>query len=503
MQAYLLLALTPLILIVVLLLFLKRPLYQAAPITLVYTAILAYVVWQEELPFAQAAIGKGGLIALDILLIIFGAIFFLRFLQKTGLIEDLESYLTSISPDQRIQTILLAWFFLSFIEGMSGFGTPMAIVAPLLVGLGFPAVTAVAVALVGVGTSVAFGAVGTPIRVGLAGLPTEQVPLYAAGINLFVGALMPIFIIWTLLRLTGRDERGKLREILPFLLFAGFALTIPYFAASFIGQEFPSLLGPPVGLVITIIALKTGWFAPKRVWRLSAKKSPLIRSPSLVKTLLPYVVFIALLLAGKLFLDGKWTVSLPAGVAGTIAHFNPGYAFIVAVFVAAALEKVSLETVVAAAGSAFKTLLKPFVAIFCISAFVQLMIYSGNNPIGMPGMLDLLGGILVTPLLPFLAPFVGMFGAFVSGSATVSNLLFANFQYKAATTLGLDTQPILALQTIGGGVGNTVSLTDISAVEATVGLHNEENTLLRAVAPPVLAYLTLAGLLGLCIAYLL
>ncbi len=494
------LAATPLLLIVVLLLVFKRPLYLAAPITLVYTGVLAWYAWAESTQYLQAAGMKGALIAADILLIIFGAILFLRFLQGTKILDDLEAFLCSISPDQRIQVIFLAWFFLSFVEGTSGFGTPMAIVAPILVGLGFPAITAVAVSLVAVGTSVAFGAVGTPIRVGLAGLPADMVPFYAGLINMIVGALMPILILWTLLRLSEKKQPGALREIVPYALMAGACLTVPYFLATFIGQEFPSLIGPAVGLLIIIPLTRAGVLVPKNTWRLTEKKTE-SRQISVVRTITPYAFFIALLLAGKLFLDGKWTWTLAPQVNGSFAYFNPGYAFALTVLLAALLFKTGVEPLQHAFTSALKVFWKPFIVIFCISTFVQIMILSNYNSSGMPGMLELLGGFLVTPLLPFLAPFVGMFGAFISGSATVSNLLFGHFQYKAAVGLGIDSQPVLALQTIGGGVGNTVSLTDITAVEATVGLHNEERTLLHAVWMPVFLYLALAGIIGMIIVY--
>jgi lactate permease len=499
---YILLALSPLALIVVLLLVFRKPLVAAAPITLLYTAALVVGVWHIETVYAQGAVAKGALVALDILLIIFGAIFFLQFLKRTGVIESIEEYLCSISPDHRIQVILLAWFFLSFIEGMSGFGTPMALVAPLLVGIGFPAVLAVTLALVGVGTSVAFGAVGTPIRVGLAGLPVTQVPFYAALINMIVGVLIPVFLVIILIRARKEQSKHAVKEILPFAVWSGACLTVPYFLASFLGKEFPSLIGPFIGAIIAIYTIKKGWFVPKNVWRLTPLRKAKQTKVDMWRILIPYLVFVVVLLIGKFFF-GSHLLTLAPALQHRIEFFNPIIAFIAGALAFSLVYRVHGSVLSAAAQEATHSLVKPLVVIFCISTFVQLMIVSGHNGSGLQSMLALMTGWLTTPLLPLIAPFVGTLGAFISGSATVSNLLFANLQYKAAQALSINDQVILAQQTIGGGVGNTVSLTDITVVEATVQLHGEENHILKAVFWPVFIYVTLVGIIGLLLVYVL
>jgi lactate permease len=503
MLPYVFMAASPLLLIVLLLLALRRPLFVAAPITLVYTALLARLVWAEELAYMLGASIKGVLIAVDILLIIFGAVFFLQFLRRSGLIHSLEYYLCSVSPDHRVQTILLAWFFLSFIEGMAGFGTPMAIVAPLLVALGFPALLAVTLALIAVGTAVAFGAVGTTIRVGLADLPTHSVAVYAAGINLVVGLFVPLVLTMVLVRYSGKHEPGAIREMVPFALFAGASLTVPYFLASFLGKEFPSLVGPVVGLVVVTYAAKKGWLIPRRVWRFGDGTEIQRESLGLGRTVAPFVLFIGLLLIGKFLLRHSWSISVAPDVTHKLMLFNPFMAFTLTVLLYTLFYNIPWSSLRESASTATKLLWRPTIVIFCISTFVQLMIFSGNNSSGLPGMLVMLTGWLATPLLPLISPFIGMLGAFISGSATVSNLLFANIQYQASQAVGINSQPILALQTVGAGYGNTIGLTDIVAVEATVGLRNEERSILKAVLLPCLFFLTLAGIMGLFIVYVL
>jgi lactate permease len=496
------LAASPLLLIVLLLLVFKRPLFIAAPITLLYTALLAGFIWLEGTGYMYGASMKGLLIALDILLIVFGAIFFLQFLKRTGVIDSIEEHLCSLSSDHRIQVILLAWFLVSFIEGMSGFGTPAAIVSALLIALGFPALLSIALALLGVGASVVFGAVGTPIRVGLAGLPTTHVPLYAALMNMIVGSLVPLMLLVVLVHHTRKTHVHAVSEMVPYALWAGVCLTVPFFLSSFIGQEFPSLIGPLVGLFIIAYTTRKGFLVPKRVWRLTDKK-PARSNMSVTQTLFPYIVFIVFLLAGKLLFDFKWTVQVAPNVFHGVSLFNPFIAFVLAIVCYALVYRTQRETIASAASTAAKMLWKPTIVIFCISTFVQLMVFSANNSSGLPGMLTLMTAWLVTPALPFIAPFIGTLGAFISGSATVSNLLFANFQYKAAQALSINDQVILAQQTIGGGVGNTVSLTDIVAVEASVGVHSEERAILKMVFLPVLFYLTLIGVLGLLLVYVI
>jgi len=169
------LALLPIITVFSLIVLLKQPATRAMPSAYLLTCLLALVVW--KVPFLQvAAASVDGLVtAASILYIILGAILLLHLIQESGGILAIKQSMFRVSTDRRVQAIIIAFLFGSFIEGAAGFGTPAAVAAPLLVAIGFPAMAAVMVALIIQSTPVSFGAVGTPILIGInAGLRDRQ-----------------------------------------------------------------------------------------------------------------------------------------------------------------------------------------------------------------------------------------------------------------------------------------------------------------------------------------
>ena len=189
------LSLLPIFVFIILVIFTKIDLTKISLVFFGLTLGLSLLVWRIYFYIAAAATLKGIFIALDIFLIVFGALLFLKIINGRQILDQLCFYLEKISPDYRIQTILIAWFFESFIEGVTGFGTPITIAAPILVSLGLSPITAVAIALLGNSTAVAFGAAGTPIRVGFTGLNINGVPFYSALFNL-IGFIIPLFMLW-------------------------------------------------------------------------------------------------------------------------------------------------------------------------------------------------------------------------------------------------------------------------------------------------------------------
>ena len=164
-----LLAFVPILSAAILLVGFRMPAKRAMPISFVVTVLIAYLFWNIPADFLAASTIQGLFITFDILYIIFGAIVLLNLLNYSGAIGVIRSGFMDISEDRRIQVIILVWLFGSFIEGAAGFGTPAAVVAPLLVGMGFPAFCAVMLGMMVQSTAVTFGAVGTPILVGITG----------------------------------------------------------------------------------------------------------------------------------------------------------------------------------------------------------------------------------------------------------------------------------------------------------------------------------------------
>ncbi|WP_146417879.1 L-lactate permease [Haloarcula hispanica] len=286
-----LLALLPLATIAVLMVGLYQPATRTMPIAWAVAAIAAFVGWQMSPTLIAAASIRGALTATRILVIVFGAILLLYTLKQSGAFEVINAGFSSISDDRRVQVILLVFLMGSFIEGAAGFGTPAAIVGPLLVGLGFPPLAAVVVALTGNILAITFGAVGTPLIIGLrdvvfaegtgasqqvlqqggfasVGAYVAQIGVWAALIHAIVGIAIPFIGVAMMTRFFGEERSIKpALEVLPLCLFAWASFAIPYVAtAYFLGPTFPALLGAMVGLLVVTTTLRAGYFLPDEEW---------------------------------------------------------------------------------------------------------------------------------------------------------------------------------------------------------------------------------------------
>lgn len=468
------LAVFPLFAFVALLLIGRLKVLSASLFSFFLTLILAIFYWKIDLSLLFSSILKGGFIAFDIFLIVFGAILFISFLKKVKIIENLCFYLETFSKDLRVQVILLAWFLENFLEGTSGFGTPSTVVAPILVGLGISPIMAVAVALLGNSASVVFGAAGTPIRIGFSGLNVSQIPYYSGLFNL-VGVLVPVFMLFAL---TFRRDNWKEKFFgaLPFAVFAGLAYCLPAFFITYLGQEFPSILGSIIGLTLVLLALKFKFLVPKFVMK-SEKKEFTEEKLPIRKVIFPYLLLVALLILGKFLLGGRL--------------FNPGIIFILTSFIFFLFWKKHLPEVGKMIGDSFKRSLEPFFIIALMSGLAQIMINSGQD--------DVLAQGLRTAALPLIAPFLGAFGSFMTGSATLSNIMFGGLLSKAAIDVGMIPVVILSLELVGAAAGNMIALADILPAMAVVNLKGSERSVLKRVIIPCLIYVTLVGLIGLLV----
>nr|WP_308874523.1 L-lactate permease [Thiothrix subterranea] len=258
-----LLAFLPLVLAAVLLVGFNWPARRAMPVVFVVTVAIALTAWEMTANRVLASTLQGLILTGAILWIIFGAILLLNTLKHSGAITAIRAGFSNVSTDRRIQVIIVAWLFGCFIEGASGFGTPAAVVAPLMVALGFPAMAAVMVGMMVQSTPVSFGAVGTPIIVGVSGgldkagisekllsegsswdvlyaLITSEVAITHA----IIGALMPLFMCVMLTRFFGRNKSwSEGLAVAPFAIFAGLAFVVPYaLAGVFSGRNSLPLL---------------------------------------------------------------------------------------------------------------------------------------------------------------------------------------------------------------------------------------------------------------------
>ncbi|WP_422938425.1 L-lactate permease [Vibrio fluvialis] len=535
----------------ILLVGLNWPAKKAMPVAFTLTVAIALTFWDMTANRVLASVLQGLGITVTVLWIVFGAIFLLNTLKYTGAITVIRNGFTNISPDRRIQAIIIAWCFGSFIEGASGFGTPAAIAAPLLVAIGFPALAAVLMGMMIQSTPVSFGAVGTPILVGVnKGLDThnitealvahgsnwdaylQQITASVALIHASVGTLMPVLMAMMLTRFFGKNRSWtEGLSILPFALFAGLAFTIPYaLTGVLLGPEFPSLVGGLFGLTIVVTAAKKGFLVPKQSWdfrpesewpaewlgSLKMELDDIKGKPmGLALAWLPYVLLAVILVLSRVSADFKGlllSVNLAfnnilgeVGVSASIAPlYLPGGILVFVALLAVLLQASSLKPMGQALGESTKTLIGAgFVLVFTIP-MVRIFINSGVNMsdlASMPVTTANFAAGMVGSAFPALSATVGALGAFIAGSNTVSNMMFSQFQFEVAQTLSVSSVIVIALQAVGAAAGNMIAIHNVVAASATVGLLGREGATLRKTIIPTFYYLVVTGLIGLAVIY--
>ncbi|EIF2257135.1 L-lactate permease [Vibrio cholerae] len=546
-----LVAFSPIVVAAILLVGLNWPAKKAMPVAFALTVAIALIFWDMSANRVIASVLQGLGITVSVLWIVFGAIFLLNTLKYTGAITTIRNGFTNISPDRRVQAIIIAWCFGSFIEGASGFGTPAAIAAPLLVAIGFPALAAVLMGMMIQSTPVSFGAVGTPIIVGVnKGLDThnitealiangsnwdvylQQITTSVALIHASVGTLMPILMAMMLTRFFGKNRSWtEGLDILPFAIFSGLAFTVPYaLTGVFLGPEFPSLMGGLVGLAIVVTAAKKGVLVPKTQWDfrpenewpaewLGSLKMDLdevkAKPMSLALAWAPYVLLAVILVASRvspdfkaLLLSVKVAFSNILGETGISTAIEPLYLpggiLVFVALIAVLTQARSLAPMGKAFGESTKTLIGAgFVLVFTIP-MVRIFINSGVNGAdlaSMPVTTANFAAGLVGDAFPMLSATVGALGAFIAGSNTVSNMMFSQFQFEVAQTLTISSVVIIALQAVGAAAGNMIAIHNVVAASATVGLLGREGATLRKTVLPTLYYLALTGIIGMTVIY--
>jgi len=539
---YILAASAPFLAALILMAFFNFSSGKALVISYLMAVFSALFLWKMDIAGVASASLYGGLKAFDLLLIIGGAILLLNALRETGLMAVISSVFQRISPDRRVQALIIGYLFGAFIEGAAGYGTPAAIAAPLLVGLGFPPVAACSVALISNSTPVPFAAAGTPMNSVMMNLEAQlrqnggSVALMAHQTTmktvLYLGAsgiLVPVMVVAVLVLSCSRHRRlASILEMLPFCVFSGLVFIIPYMLLGwFAGPEFCSIAAGAFGMAAAALAARRQFLTPLYVWTFeesepaekTASSARRTRSsqPDLQRTghltirkaflaWLPYMVIGAALLLTripafglrKLLSSLSFTIHHVGGNADLDYTFAPLYNPGILPFLVTALgtifacrRKLKRSDTARIFSGTGRQLLKIAVPLVCGMSMVQIMTGSSDNAAGLPGMLTLISLALVHlfgTAFPVLSPALGVFGAFVSGSCTVSGILFGPLQYETALALKLSAPSILGLQMAGGAIGNMICIHNVVAVSSTAGVTGKEGAIIRKNLLPCAVY---------------
>ncbi len=509
----------------------------ALPVTWLIASVFAVAFWKMDILKVVAYSLFGLLNSIDVLIIVFGAILVMNTLKRSGGMSAINNGFKSVSMDARIQAIIIGWMFVSFIEGAAGFGTPAALAAPLMVSLGFPPVAAAVVALICDSAAVSFGAIGTPVAQSIQCLGSEiateeyiaSLSIWTALPHAIVGTFVPFIAIAVMCKFFGKEKSIKPAfEVLPFAIFSGLCFTVPYILVAVIfGYEFPSILGALFGLPISILAAKKGFLVPKKVWTFGDESEwddswkstekvvePKASTMSLVRAWIPYILIALLLVITRIpalgikdFLQKdifKITVPDIFGVEGTSYSLKwaylPGIFFILVALATILIHKMKKQEVKSAWKDSFNQVTGAAIALVFGLALVQIMRFSGSNDVNDAGMKSMIFYMAEAiskvgkALYLVFAPIIGILGSFVSGSNTVSDTLFTNLQYQSAVNLDLNTVYIVALQIVGGAIGNMICVNNTVAVCATVGTNGKEGKIIRTCILPTVIYTVLTVL---------
>ncbi|MBL0420202.1 L-lactate permease [Ramlibacter sp. AW1] len=426
-------------------------------------------------------LAEGLFTSMTILWILWPALALYEVQRESGALDTIRNGLRGLSERSGIQVLLVGWFLSLFLEGAAGFGTPVALTAPLLVGLGVAPVQAVVLSLLGHAVGVSFGALGTPVlaQVALTGLDPMALAWRAALLHTLLGGLMMFFF-----------HRAQPAGGEPaWAAVAAAAFLLPSLALAWLlGPELPTLGSALVG----------GVFFALLVRRQAPPRNAASGAPALLRALWPYLLLVLLVIAtralpgvssalGSIALEWRWHERFSGRMAWLV---HPGTLLFIALVLGARLQGAGLRALHGPLGRSARRLVPVTAALVAMLCLSRLMVHAG--------MIDAIQAAAVRGVghwWPLVAPAVGALGSFVTGSATASNVLFTSLQAQTAQALGLSTVTIVAAQNFGAGVGNIVCPHNIVAGAATVGLAGQEGQVLRRTLLPCLAYLLLGGAL--------
>lgn len=510
-----LVAFLPIACFLVCLLVFKLKAISAGFLTVVLASILACFVYGMPFSLVGASFVLGFAQGIwPIAWIIIAAIFLYKLSVKSGAFEIIKQSVMSITPDHRIQVILIGFCFGSFLEGAIGFGGPVAITAALLVGLGLRPLYAAGLCLIANTAPVAFGAVGIPIiaMTNLVGVEQHAVAAMVGRMLVPLSLTVPFFIVFLM------DGLRGLRETFPAILVAAIAFTgTQFYSSNYLGAELPDIMSAIVSLACTTLFLRV--WQPKNIFRLDNETNFTNKSTlnlkQVFKAWLPFILLIvciviwtqpwfkALFAKGAIldytqvtiaFNNIAQSIQTPNGapVALTLPiNFianQAGTAILCAAFLTIWLLRIKAKDAAECFWDTLKEMAIPCITIGLVVAFA---IVSKNS-----GMSSTLGIAFskTGDLFAFFSPVIGWLGVFITGSDTSSNLLFGPLQQVTAQQLGVKEALFLAANSVGGVVGKMISPQSIAIACAAVGLVGKESDLFKFTLKYSIAFIILIGI---------
>lgn len=470
--------------------------YKASLFAIAIAIIIAIVVYKMPVKLALLSTANGALYGLfPICWIVITAVFLFNITVESGQFEIIKHFMASITSDRRLQALLIAFSFGSFLEGTAGFGAPVAITAAMLVGLGFNPLYAAGICLIANTAPVAFGAIGIPITVA-----SQVTSIPEMAISQMVGRTLPILSVmlpfYLVLLMAGYK---KTIEVLPAILVSGisFAL-IQALSSNYLGPALPDVIAG-IGSIISLVIFLKFW-KPAHTWRFENEPAPTIDTTTaytageITRAWSPFILLTVMIIAwgmqpikevfnsvGLVQFEFPGLHNVINDISGKpIAHvykFNylsaSGTAILLSALISIPLIGLSFRDGIRIFLKTLKQLKFPIITIASVLGFAYIVNDSGIT-ITMAEALANTGF-----MFPFFAPVLGWLGVFITGSDTSANALFGRLQAATATSIGVDPVVTVAANVSGGVVGKMISPQSIAVAAAAGDLVGKESELFR------------------------
>ncbi len=510
-----LVAAIPIIFLFIALAGLRMKGHLAGLITVVIALLVAVAAFHMPVKYALLSTLYGAMFGLfPIGWIVVTAVFLYNLTVKTGQFEIIKDSIASITDDRRLQALLIAFSFGAFLEGAAGFGTPVAITAAMLVGLGFNPLYAAGICLIANTAPVAWGAIGIPIIT--AGAVTG---LDAMAISQMTGRQLPLLSVfvpfWLIVIMSG--WKGA-KEVMPAILVSGVSFAgMQWFSSNYLSPMLPDIMSSLASIICLVLFLRV--WKPKNTWRFAEEPAATLEikrhSPGIVlKAWSPFIILTILigdwgLKPVKALLDIV-TIKLPiVGLdkmiiiggkpLAVVYAFNwlsaAGTAILLTAVVTAFVLRIGPSRFFAIFGETIVNLRFALLTIACVLGFAYVANWSGMTP-------TLGKAFTVTGVIfPFMAAFLGWLGVFITGSDTSSNALFGNLQKVTAESMGINPVLTVATNSAGGVAGKMISPQSIAVGCASTGLLGREGDLFRFTLPHSIFFTVLVGIITMVQAY--
>lgn len=490
-----LLALAPVLVVVVLMLVFRWGGSRAGGLGWFAAVLVAAVFFGARFELLAVAQIKAVLLSLDVLFIIWAALLLFNIARQAGAIAMIAEALPGLTDDRMMQSLLIGWLMVSFLQGMGGFGVPVAVVAPLLVGLGYAPIQAVVMASIGHGWAVTFGSLASSFQTLMAvtGLPGEVLAPMAAlllGIACIPSGLLVAFI--------GNGWKALKRAFVPVLLISIVMGTVQYFLATNGLWTLGATGGAIAGLGVMFGLLRLPAYRTRSEKEHDTKPEDKTKRKSLWLSLFAYALLVLLAFAINLIGPVKSFLSqvvftlgfpktetaygwvTPAGTGRVINIFaHPGaillYTCMISYIVYRLVGYIERGSLTDIFKRAFKSGVNSSLGILAMVGVASVMLHSGMTFLLAQGLSESFN----RTLYPAAAPLIGALGAFITGSNNNSNVLFAVLQQNAASLLNLSVPLILGAQTAGGALGSVLAPAKVIVGCSTVGLAGEEGVVMR------------------------